>query len=86
MPERVLVIDIGKTNAKAAVVETAGLAQIDFLARPSRGLGVVSGGDGVGARVLVVQDREREGAAGVEQRDGGAVGGDRDRIDPVPGV
>lgn len=36
MPERVLVIDIGKTNAKAAVVETAGLAQIDFIARPSR--------------------------------------------------
>ncbi|HVL20411.1 MAG TPA: FGGY family carbohydrate kinase, partial [Amaricoccus sp.] len=36
MPERVLVIDIGKTNAKAAVVETAGLTQIDFIARPSR--------------------------------------------------
>lgn len=35
MPERILVIDIGKTNAKAAVVETAGLTQIDFIARPS---------------------------------------------------
>lgn len=38
MPERVLIIDIGKTNAKAAVVETAGLTQIDFIARQSRAL------------------------------------------------
>lgn len=35
-PARVLVVDIGKTNAKAAVVETAGLSQIDVLSRPSR--------------------------------------------------
>lgn len=35
VPARVLVIDIGKTNAKAAVVETAGLRQIDVLSRPS---------------------------------------------------
>lgn len=34
-PARVLVIDIGKTNAKVAVVETAGLRQIDVLSRPS---------------------------------------------------
>lgn len=34
-PEHVLVVDIGKTNAKAAVVETAGLAQIDYIARPN---------------------------------------------------
>lgn len=36
MPERVLVLDIGKTNAKAAVVETASLTESDVLARPSR--------------------------------------------------
>ncbi|MFT3974731.1 MAG: FGGY-family carbohydrate kinase [Amaricoccus sp.] len=36
MPERILVIDIGKTNAKVAVVDAGSLAQIDFIARPSR--------------------------------------------------
>lgn len=36
MPERILVIDIGKTNAKAAVVEAATLTQVDVLSRPSR--------------------------------------------------
>jgi sugar (pentulose or hexulose) kinase len=36
MRERILVIDIGKTNAKAAVVEAASLTQIDHIARPSR--------------------------------------------------
>lgn len=35
MPERILVVDIGKTNAKAAVVETAGLTQVDHIARPN---------------------------------------------------
>lgn len=36
MPERFLIIDIGKTNAKVAVVEAASLTQIDHIARPSR--------------------------------------------------
>ena len=35
-PEHVLVIDIGKTNAKLALVETETLAEIEVLTRPNR--------------------------------------------------
>ncbi|HET9069082.1 MAG TPA: FGGY-family carbohydrate kinase [Amaricoccus sp.] len=37
-PETVLVLDIGKTNAKAALVEAATLAEIDVLTHPNRPL------------------------------------------------
>ena len=37
-PARVLVLDIGKTNAKAALVEAATLAEIDVVATPNRPL------------------------------------------------
>ena len=37
-PARVLVIDIGKTNAKLAVVDTGPMREIDFVARPNRPL------------------------------------------------
>ena len=35
-PEHVLVIDIGKTNAKLALVDTGTLAEIEVLTRPNR--------------------------------------------------
>ncbi len=37
-PARTLVIDIGKTNAKLAVVDAAAMREVDFIARPSRSL------------------------------------------------
>ncbi|HET9069159.1 MAG TPA: FGGY-family carbohydrate kinase [Amaricoccus sp.] len=37
-PATILVLDIGKTNAKAALVEAATLAEIDVLGRPNRPL------------------------------------------------
>jgi sugar (pentulose or hexulose) kinase len=37
-PERILVLDIGKTNAKAALVEAATLAELDVVSAPNRPL------------------------------------------------
>ena len=48
--------------------------------------GVVGGGELVGAGMLVVEDRQDEGAFGVEERGGGGVGGGDDGLDVVAGV